>query len=68
MCMQILAVFLLYELSKGQASFWGPYISQLPPRFNGYTTLPYFTAQQALELQAPPPSRDASRLLLQVVA
>lgn len=47
---QVLAVHLLCEASKGAASFWQPYLRSLPPR---YTTAMCLTADEAAALQAP---------------
>lgn len=49
--MQILAVHLIYEVSKKDRSFWHPYLEQLPPRFDGYSTLSHFRFEHATELQ-----------------
>ena len=46
--MQVLAAFLLLELSKGPTSFWSPYLNALP---KSYTTLSYFSPNEAEQLQ-----------------
>ncbi|CAK0784490.1 hypothetical protein CVIRNUC_007694 [Coccomyxa viridis] len=48
--LQVLAAFLLFELSKGSASFWSPYLDSLP---HTYTSLFWFSPQEAEQLQAP---------------
>ncbi len=48
MPLQVLAAFLLYELSKGAKSFWYPYLRSLP---TSYTCLSYFSAEEAEQLQ-----------------
>jgi hypothetical protein len=45
---QILSIHLLHEASKGAASFWHPYLQQLPRHF---TTLMAWPQQAVLELQ-----------------
>ncbi len=47
-CVQVLAAFLLFELSKGSASFWSPYLDSLP---HTYTSLFWFSPQEAEQLQ-----------------
>ena len=46
--LQVLAAFLLYELSRGAESFWYPYLRSLP---TSYTCLSYFSAEEAEQLQ-----------------
>lgn len=46
--MQVLTLHLLHEASKGPASFWCPYIQQLPRR---YTTFLAWHTAAVLELQ-----------------
>ena len=45
---QVLTCHLLHEVSKGRRSYWHSYLSKLPKE---YTTLAYFTAEEAQELQ-----------------
>ncbi|PNH05183.1 Protein SET DOMAIN GROUP 40 [Tetrabaena socialis] len=45
---QVLACHLLLEVSRGAASFWWPYLRQLP---RSYSSLPNFAAADAAELQ-----------------
>ena len=45
---QVLACHLLHELSRGQRSFWQPYLSNLPRTF---TALAYFSSRDVHELQ-----------------
>jgi hypothetical protein len=47
---QILAIHLLHEASKGAASFWHPYLQQLPRHF---TTLMAWPQQAQQQLQLP---------------
>lgn len=47
-CLQTLAAFLLYELAKGPASRWAPYLRQLPPT---YTTFFTWSAHDIAALQ-----------------
>ena len=44
----MLAIHLLHEVSKGPASKWAPYLSQLPPH---YDTLANFLPAHAIQLQ-----------------
>ena len=44
----MLAIHLVHEVSKGPASKWAPYLSQLPPH---YDTLANFLPAHATELQ-----------------
>lgn len=46
--MQVLAAFLLYEVSKAERSFWHPYLLSLPRQ---YTCLSYFSQAEAEQLQ-----------------
>jgi hypothetical protein len=50
LCLQILAIHLLHEASKGTASFWHPYLQQLPRHFTTLMAWPQ-QAQQQLQLQ-----------------
>ncbi|EIE21593.1 SET domain-containing protein [Coccomyxa subellipsoidea C-169] len=45
---QVLAAHLLHEASKGQESFWRPYLATLPRQ---YTCLSYFSPEDIRELQ-----------------
>ncbi|KAK9811842.1 hypothetical protein WJX72_011071 [[Myrmecia] bisecta] len=47
---QVLAVHLLHEVSKGETSFWAPYLQQLP---HSYTTLAHFSPEACEALQCP---------------
>lgn len=49
-CQQILAVHLIHEASKGPASFWHPYIQQLPRHYTTWTNWGP-EAVEALQLQ-----------------
>ena len=65
-CVQVLAAFLLFELSKGPASFWFPYLDSLP---HTYTSLSWFSPQEAEQLQVQSHFTDeCGRLLLMSMA
>lgn len=50
--LQVLAAHLLHEASKGETSFWWPYLRSLP---RSYTTAMCFTpdAKEALQVRLP---------------
>ena len=48
--LQILSIHLLHEVSKGPASFWHPYLQQLPRQFTTLMSWPT-EAVEALQLQ-----------------
>jgi hypothetical protein len=54
----VLAIHLLHEVSKKEASIWYPYVCQLP---RGYSTLPHFTPEEAAALQARPQALSVTR-------
>lgn len=47
---QVLAIHLLAEVAKGEASFWRPYLLSLPRE---YSTAMYFSAEETMALQVP---------------
>lgn len=53
----LLAVHLLYEVSKGSQSFWAPYLASMPP---AYTTAACLTPADIEALQVPYAQRQAS--------
>lgn len=62
---QVLAAFLLHELSKGETSFWYPYLHSLPRQ---YTSLSYFSTAEAEELQVTPEDLNALPCISQVLS
>jgi len=55
--LQILAAFLLFECSKGPASYWAPYLAQLP---QSYTSFLSWKAQDIAALQVEHAVQEAS--------